>query len=387
MDDGLSARVWINYKPGVVQPRRSSVSYRLFTSKALVALTAIVASNVFGQAPSPTTKAVKTDSSSRWNPPKTPWGDPDLQGIWPSTSMIGVPLQRDPKLGERTVLTDEEFAQRETQRKRQSESDGEEFLKDNTTVTIGPPAYWTERGKPSRQASLIVDPPDGRIPPLTADAQNLAAERDADFLRRWGVPRKVHGPRDSWIDDELAFVEPAEHNLYDRCISRGVMGSVLPVIYNDGNRILQAPGQVVIQYEMIHETRIIPLNGSPHAAPAIRSYMGDPRGHWEGNTLVVETTNLMGNRNGIALNGGNTPHSDALLLTERFTRTDENTIQYQATINDPKTYTKPWKVSFQMKRDPDYQMVEYACHEGNYALRDILSGRRVQENVAGTRSK
>jgi hypothetical protein len=102
---------------------------------------------------------------------------------------------------------------------------------------------------------------------------------------------------------------------------------------------------------------------------------------------VVETTNLMGNRNGIALNGGNTPHSDALLLTERFTRTDENTIQYEATINDPKTYTKPWKVAFQMKRDPDYQMVEYACHEGNYALRDILSGRRVQETVAGARSK
>ena len=159
------------------------------------------------------------------------------------------------------------------------------------------------------------------------------------------------------------------------------MGSILPVIYNNGNRIIQAPGVVVIQYEMIHETRIIPLDGRPHADSHIRSYMGDPRGHWEGNTLVVETTNLLGDANGIALNGGNTPHSDALRLTERFTRTDENTIAYEATIDDPVTYTKTWKVAFPLKRDPSYQMVEYACHEGNYALRDILGGRRVQETA------
>ncbi len=299
-----------------------------------------------------------------WTPPKTPWGDPDLQGIWPSTDMIGVPMQRDAKLGDRTVLTDEEFAQRETQSKRQAEADRELFAKENTPVGINPPGYWIERGKPNRQTSLVVDPPDGRIPPLTPEGKKQADDR-AEL-------RKQRGPSDSWED----------HSLYDRCISRGVMGSILPVIYNNGNEISQTPGLVVIRYEMIHEARIIPLDGRPHAPPDIRSYMGDPRGHWEGNTLVVETTNFLGNRNGIGLNGNGNPHSDALRLVERFTRVDANTIKYEATMNDPKTWTKPWTVTFPLRQDPHYQMVEYACHEGNYAMADMLSGARAVEKAA-----
>jgi hypothetical protein len=225
-----------------------------------------------------------------------------------------------------------------------------------------PPPHWLERGKPTYQASLIVDPPDGRTPPLTsaAQARNAAAQ----------AARRGRGPADSWED----------RSLYDRCITRGVVGSILPVIYNNGNEIVQAPGYVVLRNEMIHEARVIPLDGRAHVSPAIRTLMGDSRGHWEGSTLVVETTNFT-DRTGIGANGGGTRNSTALTLVERFTMTDANTLQYEATITDPETWTRPWTISFPWKRDtgPAYSIFEYACHEGNYALRNILSGARAEE--------
>jgi hypothetical protein len=299
-----------------------------------------------------------------YTPPKTSWGDPDLQGLWPATDSIGIPMQRPEGFGSRTVLTDDEFAQREAAAKRTAESDSEEFANPNQRAGINPPSYWLERGKPSRQASLVIDPPNGRIPPLTSEG--LKRQADQAALRR------TRGANDSWED----------HSYYDRCISRGLMGSILPVIYNNGNQIIQAPGFVFIRYEMIHETRVIPLDGRPHAPDGVRSYMGDPRGHWEGNTLVVETTNLLGNRNGINLNGGGLSHSDALRLVERFTRIGPDTIQYQATIDDPKTWSKPWTVAFPLNRDKNFQVYEYACHEGNYGLLDMLSGARAEEAAA-----
>ena len=329
-----------------------------------------------GQAPpstGSTTKApaqastVKASSKKAWTQPKTPWGDPDLQGLWPATDMINVPMQRPANFGTRAVLTDEEYAQRVAQAKRTTESDSEEFAPANARPGINPPSYWLERGKPNYQASLVVDPPDGRTPPLTAEAQKLAAAR--------AEARKGHN-NDTWEDQSF----------YDRCISRGVMGSILPVIYNNGNEILQAPGLVIIRYEMIHETRIIPLDGRPHVDAGVRSYMGDPRGHWDGNTLVVETTNLIGNTNGIGLNGGGTPHSDALRLTERFTRVSDKIIDYSATIDDPKTWTKPWTVAFPLRRDDGFTVYEYACHEGNYGLLDILSGARADEAAAAAKA-
>jgi len=303
-------------------------------------------------------------STSAYTPPKTPWGDPDLQGLWPATEMINTPSQRPENFGERSVLTDAEFQQRESRAQQVATSDSEEFRAADAARSIGPPGYWVERGKPNRQASLIVDPPNGRFPALTPEAQKKNDGRAA--------ARKLRGPADSWED----------RSYYDRCISRGVMGSILPVIYNNGNQIMQAPGLVIIRYEMIHETRIIPLDGSPHARPAIRSYMGDPRGHWEANTLVVETTNLLGGRNGIGLNGNGMPHSSALKLTERFTRVDANTIHYEATIDDPQTWVRPWKVDFPLKRDDRFPLYEYACHEGNYAMKDILAGARADEKKA-----
>src|SRR5580704_17575699 len=314
-----------------------------------------------------TAAAAMGQTAKPWTQPKTPWGDPDLQGLWPATDMINVPMQRPAEYGTRAVLTKEEYAVRDQAAKRTAAADKQEYVQEGAQVGINPPSYWLEHGRPNYQASLIVDPPDGRMPPMTAEAiQLLAACHEA---------RRGHN-NDTWEDQSF----------YDRCISRGVMGSILPVIYNNGNEILQAPGMVIIRYEMIHETRIIPLSGpldtGQHVDAGVRSYMGDPRGHWDGNTLVVETTNLIGNTNGIGLNGGGTPHSDALRLIERFTRVSDNTINYSATIDDPKTWTKPWTVAFPLRKDDGFTVYEYACHEGNYGLLDILTGARAEEAAA-----
>jgi hypothetical protein len=360
--------------------RRSRVPKFVF----LVAVAGAMAIPSAGQSrPSASPKAGTTVKA--WTPTKTSWGDPDIQGMWPGTDLLGVPLQRDPKLGTRALLTDEEYAQREARAKRAAQGESQEFDNPTDPVHNGSPIWWLERGKPTRQASLIVEPPDGRIPPLTPEAIKLGKDRDAKFHLKYGVERKVHGSNESWIDDVLALVEPFESNLYDRCISRGVIGSILPGEpggYNLGNQIIQAPGFVAIRYEMIHEARVISVDGRPHAGSGIRTYMGDPVGHWEGNSLVVETTNFLGGKLGLLSHGGGTPYSDDLVITERFTRVARDTLNYEATINDPRTYTKPWRIAFALHQNQNYQMVEYACHEGNYALEDILRGSSADEKAA-----
>jgi hypothetical protein len=300
-------------------------------------------------------------------PPKTPWGDPDLQGMWPGN--VGVPMQRPENLGTRTTLTDAEFAQKQAQAKRQAQADSEEFLAPDAKPGINPPSYWTERGTPTRQTSLVVDPPDGRLPPLTADEQKRRKEARGGK----GFPGEWKGEAASY--DDL--------NIYYRCITRGVLGSTIPVVYNNGNEILQMPGYVVFRNEMIHEARVIPLDGRPHLSQEIRQYMGDSRGHWEGNTLVVETTNFT-DLDAIGSNGAGYPgdpghHSADMRLTERFTRVGPNTLNYQVTVDDPKTWTKPWTILIRLARDEHYQLLEYACHEGNVAMGDILSGARAEE--------
>jgi hypothetical protein len=302
-----------------------------------------------------------------WTPPKTPWGDPDLQGIWPGN--VGVPMQRPANLGDRTTLTDAEFAQKEAQARRQAESDNQAFATSDTRVGIGPPSYWTERGKPTRQTSLIIDPPDGRLPALTPEAVQYRKEARGGK----GLPGEWRGQADSY--DDL--------NIYYRCVTRGLLGSVIPVVYNNGNQIVQSPGYVVFRNEMIHEARVIPLDGRPHPSPNIRMYMGDSRGKWEGNTLVVETTNFT-DKDAIGSNGAGYPgdpgyHSEDLKVIERFTRVSENMLEYRATVIDPKTWTKPWTMLFQLEKDDKYDLIEYACHEGNYAMSDILSGARAGE--------
>jgi len=313
-------------------------------------------------ATSPAAKpAAKVASSKAWTQPKTPWGDPDIQGMWPGA--WGIPLQRPKNLGTRATLTDEELAQREAAAAKQAAADRQEFATGQERIGIGPPSYWTERGHPAKQTSLIIDPPDGQIPALTPEAK----------ARTLATPAEWKGVANSWED----------LNLYYRCITRGVIGTMLPAVYDNGNQIVQAPGYVVIRQEMIHETRVIPLDGRPLVVQTIREYMGYARGHWEGNTLVVETTNFTGKTsigsNGVSYNGQGGHHTESLKLIERFTRVDANTLNYQATIDDPNTWTKPWTFLLPLERDDNYGFFEYACHEGNYAMKDILSGARQME--------
>jgi len=311
-----------------------------------------------------------------YTPPRTPWGDPDLQGIWPGTDMVGVPFERPAQFGSRLFLTEAEFKAREAEAAKQQELDVLEFdlqkppaeivaLGDVGGVT-SPPPHWLERGLPSRQSSLIVDPPDGKMPSMTPEGVARQKTAGGTYTRQTG------------------FKSADELGPYDRCISRGVVGSMMPVVYNNGNEIIQAPGYVAFRNEMIHETRIIPLDGRASLPSHMKSYMGTSRGHWEGNTLVVQTKNLNG-KTGMQGNGMMLIPTDTLELVERFTPLSSNILQYEVTITDPKTWTRPWKVSFPLRRDNKYQIFEYACHEGNYAMRNTLSGSRADEKASPAR--
>ena len=322
--------------------------YRFFL---IVAIASLISAPLLGQ-------AGKQASSKPWTQGKTSWGDPDLQGTWTSDDYIGVPLQRNVDVGTRLQRNEQEISAAQANIQRTTERNAQEFQAANAAITVNPPGHWGEGARrPALQTSMITVPEDGRMPALTPEAQQrVAANAEARRVTA------LEGP--SWT----------EYSFYIRCISRGLMGSTLPVIYGNGSQILQGPGYVAIMYEMVHEARIIPLDGSPHPGPNVRSYMGDARGRWEGNTLVVETTNFLPNKTGIGLNGGGTPTSDALKVTERFTRTGANTMNYQAMIDDPKTYTAPFTISYPITQEPGYQNFEYACHEGNYAMRNSLSG-------------
>jgi hypothetical protein len=291
--------------------------------------------------------------------PRTAWGDPDLAGIWPSIDMVRVPVQRLPQYGRRLFMTDEEHARLEEQEQEQIVRMAREGAGGGT----GTPGHWVEWGKSQKQTSLLVDPPDGRMPPLTPDGQSRAA----------AMPRGTMG--------NVPLNRPEDFTMWERCISRGVLGSTLPVLYNSGIDIFQSPGYVAIRYEMVHDYRVIPLDRRPHIGPTIRQYMGDARGHWEGATLVIETTNFTG-KLGPGISGGGAPNSEAMRLVERLTRVSADTIRYEATVNDSRTWTAPWTVAFPLTRMPAYGMFEYACHEGNHGLRNSLSGSRADERAA-----
>ena len=319
----------------------------------------------------PAAGTARSAEARTYAPPRTPWGDPDLQGIWPGNN--GVPMQRAVELGERAMLTDAEFAKREAQASAQAKADAEQFVatggRGGRGGGVGPPDHWLERGRPTRQTSLIIDPPNGRLPALTPQAEKFRKEARGGQ----GLTGEWRGIANSYED----------LNIYYRCITRGVLGSVIPVIYGNSNEIVQGPGYVVFRNEMIHESRVIPLDGRPHVGPDIRMYMGDPRGHWEGDTLVVETTNLTDKvpigSNGAGYAGDPGHHSRALRLVERFTRTGENTLNYEATVDDPQTWTKPWTLLIALTRGAEPHLYQYACHEGNYAMPNILSGARADE--------
>jgi hypothetical protein len=291
------------------------------------AATVLLVASAGAQAPAPA-----ADSAAAWASRFTADGRPDLQGTW--VNFDGTPFESD------------------------------------TTGPIGsipgvnPPAHWAEHDSPTsaRRTSMVVDPPDGRVP-----------------VMKWAEDKR---------DYDLAHLEdaPQHETPWVRCITRGVPGGMFPAGYNNGYEIIQIPGYVIIVYEMIHDTRIIPLDGRPHVGASIRLWNGDPRGHFEGDTLVVETTNF-NDKGAIATSAATgrmrgIPHSDELHVVERFTRVSDDVIEYSVTVTDPKVYTAPWTVALPLNRDPSYRMFEYACHEGNLALPNALSAGRARERAA-----
>jgi hypothetical protein len=298
------------------------------------------------------------------NSPRTPWGDPDLRGTYTSDNSIGVPFERPARFGTRAELTDEEYAARTHANDEQIAKDRDPLPESQFSAedpaAINASRHWLERAEvPSHATSLVVDPPDGRIPALTPAGQALLAARRG----RRGLPASYE-----------------DFSNYDRCISRGVTGSIVPVIYGNGTEIVQAPGYVVIRNEMIHEARVIPLDDSPRPGPGVRSWMGVSRGRFEGDTLVIETTNFT-DRTGLGGNGNGAVHGENLKLTERFERIDADSLRYEFTVDDPDTYTQPWTVAFDLDQKKGYEIYEYACHEGNYGLRNMLSAARAEERA------
>jgi hypothetical protein len=279
-----------------------------------------------------------------WTSPTTAWGDPDLTGRWPLTHLNGTPVQRPAEFGDRRLLTDQEFAKRQA---------------DIAANRIRLAGAWAEVGEANRLTSLIVEPANGRLPPLTDEGRKRAAAMTS-----------------SWSD--MLFTSVNDFNAVDRCMTRGLPASMFPFMYNSGLEILQAPGYVVIRFELIHETRVIPLDGRPRPGPAIRSWLGEPRGRWEGRTLVVDTTNFNGRTPMLIVGpgGGGIPTSERLRVVERFTRVDDDTIEYEMTVDDPVVLTRAWKAAFPLKRDPGYYLFEYACHEGNQAVGNALRNSR-----------
>ena len=263
---------------------------------------------------------------------RTPDGQPDLRGTW--VNFDSTPFESDTTgpLG--------------------------------TIPNVNPPAHWADHDSPvsAKRTSMVVDPPDGRVP-----------------VMKWAEDKR---------DYDLAHLEDhyKHETAWVRCITRGVPGGMFPAGYNNGYEIVQIPGYVIIVYEMIHDTRIIPLDGRPHVGASIRLWNGDPRGHFEGNTLVAETTNF-NDKGSIATSAATgrirgIPHSEELHVVERFTRVSEDVINYEVTVTDPKVYTAPWTVALPLNRDPSYLMFEYACHEGNLAMPNALHAGRVREGAA-----
>jgi hypothetical protein len=294
------------------------------------------------------------------NAPRLPWGDPDLEGIWTNATLTT--LQRAPELGAKAFFTAEEAAAWEKQRVQATNADrplraGEVGAYNDAFFERG------TRGVKSRRTSLIIDPPDGRIPAFTADAQ-----RKVDARAKHEAASPADRPDDRWLTE--------------RCILFGATVPMLPEPYNNNYRILQSPGYVTIMVEMNHDTRVIPLDGRAHLPSQVQQWTGDSRGRFDGNTLVVETRNLKFNeksRFGVGyLNGLS---DENLRVVERFTRTDANTLTYQATIEDPTVWVKPWTVEISMDRT-EGPLFEVACHEGNYGMSNILSGHRAEEKAA-----
>ena len=332
-----------------------------FTSGSLAAMVtaAVLVAPANAQAPSGGAQkaADKTSSPKAWIPARTPDGQPDLQGVWINATLT--PFERPAELAGKATITAQEAAELERRASANSV--------DRPPPAGDPGGYnqlWGDGGTTwlsTRQTSLVVDPPDGRVPVKPA----------AEARRKYDLAH---------VADSYEY-----HSTWERCITRGVPAGMFPAGYNNAYQILQSPGYVVILSEMIHEVRFIPIDGRPHLPQNVRQWNGDSRGHWEGTTLVVDTTNYSGQ--GVIATSAATGRikgiheSEALHVVERFKRVDADTISYEATINDPEIYSAPWKVAMPLTRNPSYLIYEYACHEGNQAMGDILRGGRAKDKA------
>ncbi len=302
---------------------------RLFVASSRIMSTALVAASLVAPAGAQTSGTPAAKTAKAGSVPRTPDGQPDMQGTWVNFDSTPFETSADPR--------------------------------GYTSSDVNPPSHWSDHDSPTsaRRPSLVVDPPDGRVP-VQAWAE---ARRDYDLAR---------------LGDSYVHETP-----WVRCITRGIPAGMFPAGYNNAYQIIQIPGFVVIRYEMIHETRIIPLDNRPHVGHGIRLWNGDSRGRWEGNSLIVDTTNYndKGSIGTSAATGRmrGIPQSQALHVVERFTPVDANTINYEVTIDDRTVYTRPWTVTLPLNRDSNYQMFEYACHEGNYAVPNELSAGRAHD--------
>ncbi len=304
--------------------------------------------------PVPAEQTAAAFSDPEWEVPRFSWGDPNLEGTFTSRDMSGIPMSRPEEYGTREHLTAAEFRERVERQGGGLSNWTANQDNENRLQLSGPDS--AERGtRTFGYTSYIVDPEHGRMPALTEEGQQRLASR------RGG---QAEGP----------FYTTEDFSYYDRCISRGITGSIGPTLYGDAMQIVQTPTEVAIRYEMLHDTRIIPLDGRPPADPGVRQYMGSSVGYWDGDTLVVETTNLTDE-----LSVGRMPHSEDLKLTERFTRIDPDMINYVVTVEDPRTFERPWTYRLTLTTQPGYEILEYSCHEGNFFVANALRAEKLYQ--------
>ena len=329
---------------------------------AAMAVASLTMVSAAGQAPAAAKKATPPAKTGKtYALPRTPWGDPDLQGVYTNNDESGIPIERPSQFEGKRL---EDVSESELEQLRSQREDQRVAVAPNLGGIPGTnPVHWFENfGAKNSRAWLLVDPPDGRIPPTTQEARSRLPVRGGSSFG--GGPFNSH----------------QDFSLYDRCITRGIPGSMMPAIYGNAYQFVQGPGWVGIRYEMIHETRVIPLDGRPHAGKGIKLDMGDPRAHWDGDTLVVETTNFT--RRSTYQN----TNPETFRLIERFKPVDANTVEWSVTLNDPATWTRPWTYAMNLvKGGPAQQPFEYACHEGNYAVRNMLSAARKAERDAAAK--
>ena len=347
-----------------------------FSKLRLAAASAALAAAAIGAAslapaiaqPVPDDLTVMPPVPTDFDPPRTPWGDPDLRGTWPIDNIASLFLQRSPQYGARFWLTDEEYAQRQAQANRSDEA----YAAEDEQGKIGM-GHWVESDASGRRTSLLVEPANGRLPEFTDYGKNMMAIG-----------------RSSWVAGQT-YDWTTDFDNWDRCITRAFPASMLPFRYNNGIRVFQAPGFVVIDLEMIHDSRLIPIvekGKVRHNDGRVKEWMGDSVGYWDGNTLVIETRNIAtgGSPLNMATMGAPPanviPTSEEARVVERLTMQGPDHVIYELTYSDPKVWTAPWTARLDWTRNEDYEFFEYACHEGNVQVRNYITSSRVLRGTA-----